>query len=164
MAVGIGLALTLPVGTTMAADAPSEDSLCSALSFEQLHELGPLRFETILFDSPQACAYGHSPTGGTPLLSFVITGLSLDSMEQGFTDPIETMVGERRALVADDGLHVDIDGRILSFTLDLGSDVDPAVDALEYSMSVAEIVVPALVTGSDGSRGSGGGRCAARGA
>jgi hypothetical protein len=137
----------------MAADAPSEDSLCSTISFDQLHELGPLRFESILFDSPQACAYGPSPTGGTPLLSIVIIGLSLDSMEQGFTDAIETMVGERRALVADGGLHVDVDGRILSFTLDLGSDVDPAVDALDYSMRVAEIVVPALVAGSDGSVG-----------
>lgn len=152
ISAAVGLALTVPMGTAMAADAPSEDSLCSAISFDQLHELGPLRFEAVLFDSPELCAYGPSPTGGTPQLSFLILGLSLDFMEPEFTDPIETMVGGRRALTADGGLHVDVDGRILSFTLDLGDEAEPAVDALEYSMIVAEIVVPAVMGGSASSQ------------
>lgn len=141
--LGSVLLLSIAATVTMAADDPGDSSLCDTISVEELNALGPLQFNDPGFGTAGLCSFEAS--SGSSSLTLVVSGISFELVRSSSPDLAEVMVGERSAVVADGVLHVGLDEGILSVILTLTEgDDDSGVDALEYTIDVAEIVVPAL--------------------
>ena len=141
----ISLASGLVFAVTLSAPAfaaePSGDSLCRAISVDELAALGPLTYEAPTEGAPVYCVF--EAADGSYTLTLATTGISYDLMRDPEAE--EFSAGGRPATGIEGGVFVDLGEERLAVTLDPGDSPDAAgLDPVDYALSVAKIVVPAL--------------------
>jgi hypothetical protein len=144
----ISLALSLTLSATLSATALAAgdpgDSLCQATSVDELAALGPLTFETPTEGAPSYCVF-EAAGDGSYRLTLATSGISYDRLRDENPEAEEYSPGGRPATGLEGSIIVDLGDELLVVTLDPGDSPDAAgVDPIDYALSVAEVVVPAL--------------------
>jgi len=136
-----GLALAAALSAPAFAAEPPGDSLCAAISVDELAALGPLSYEPPAQGAPSYCVF--EAADGSYTLTLATTEISYELMRDPEAE--EYSPGGRPATGVEGGVFVDLGEERLAVTLDPGDSPDAAgLDPVEYALSVAEIVVPAL--------------------
>jgi hypothetical protein len=136
-----GLALAVTLSAPAFAAEPPGDSLCEAISVDELAALGPLTYRTPTEGAPFYCVF--EAADGSYTLTLATTGISYDLMRDPESE--EYSPGGRPATGIEGGVLVDLGEERLAVTLDPGDSPDAqGLDPVDYARGVAEIVVPAL--------------------
>ena len=153
------MVFTASAGTTVTATDVDEGSLCDALSLDELHALGPLRYAEPEFGGPAFCVYEASPDQQGPH-SLNLTyreipfGVAFDDFREGVREQspgiVDITVGGQpgyadETIPGSPGVLVGIDDSFLAINPNVEASAEgQGVDSIDYAISVAEIVVSRL--------------------
>ena len=121
-------------------------SLCDALPLADLNALGPLEYHEVAGDAGSCYYESVSEEAGFHALNMYTEVLDLEVLRQIFPEGSEVSVAGRAAYSDGTSLWVSLGERLLTIVPSFfGSPVAETVDPLEYSLRVAEVIVPRLL-------------------